>query len=241
MTEFESFTKIARLSRECVITEKIDGTNACVFIGEDGEFLTGSRTRWITPQDDNFGFSKWAHDHKDELFTLGPGRHFGEWWGVGVQRNYGLSERRFSLFNTSIWLDDSIRPSCCHVVPVLASGIFSSIMAESALETLRANGSAAAPGFMKAEGIVLYHVAANRYFKKTCEHDEEPKNAHVKKERIPKPPRDPNTGGRRIGLTPGYAGQERRSNATSYPPRSSRCSGLGLPLRLRQRVLERRQ
>lgn len=29
---FESFAKIARLNRECVITEKIDGTNAQVFI-----------------------------------------------------------------------------------------------------------------------------------------------------------------------------------------------------------------
>ena len=36
--EYRPFTKIARLSREMVITEKIDGTNACVYIGEDGEF-----------------------------------------------------------------------------------------------------------------------------------------------------------------------------------------------------------
>ncbi len=90
--EFHAFDKIARLSRECVITEKIDGTNASVFIGENGEFLTGSRTRWITPDDDNYGFSHWAHDHKAELLELGPGHHFGEWWGEGCQRNYGLTE-----------------------------------------------------------------------------------------------------------------------------------------------------
>ena len=52
MVEFEAFQKIARLKRNCVITEKIDGTNAQIFIGEDGEFLTGSRNRWITPDDD---------------------------------------------------------------------------------------------------------------------------------------------------------------------------------------------
>ena len=80
--EFESFGKIARLSRECTITEKIDGTNAQICITEDGQFLTGSRTRWITPQDDNMGFSAWAHEHKDELMPLGVGRHFGEWWGL---------------------------------------------------------------------------------------------------------------------------------------------------------------
>lgn len=67
MAEFVPFKKIGRLSRMCTITEKIDGTNASVFIGEDGEFLTGSRTRWITPEDDNYGFAKWAQTHKDEL------------------------------------------------------------------------------------------------------------------------------------------------------------------------------
>ena len=106
MEEFRGFQKISRLSRECIITEKIDGTNASVFITEDGQFLTGSRTHWIQPEADNFGFSRWAHEHKDELLTLGPGHHFGEWWGHGIQRGYGLpkGERRFLLFNTAVGL-----------------------------------------------------------------------------------------------------------------------------------------
>ena len=105
MTEFVEFPKIARYSRDVIVTEKIDGTNACVFIGEDGEFLTGSRTRWITPDADNYGFAKWAQDHKAELLTMGPGRHFGEWWGSGCQRGYDLpkGEKRFSLFNVLRW------------------------------------------------------------------------------------------------------------------------------------------
>ena len=117
--EFKPFPKMARLSREMIVTEKIDGTNASICITEDGGFFTGSRTRWITPKDDNYGFSKWAHEHKDELMTLGPGTHFGEWWGQGIQRNYRLTEKRFSLFNVSRWADDAARPGCCHVVPVL--------------------------------------------------------------------------------------------------------------------------
>ena len=111
MSDFVAFPKIPRLSRRCVITEKIDGTNACIFIGEDGEFLVGSRTRWITPENDNHGFARWAYEHKDELLGLGPGRHFGEWWGQGIQRGYGLKEKRFSLFNTSRWMDDAVRPA----------------------------------------------------------------------------------------------------------------------------------
>ena len=37
---FTPFQKIPRLSREMIITEKIDGTNSCICITEDGEFLT---------------------------------------------------------------------------------------------------------------------------------------------------------------------------------------------------------
>jgi len=46
--EFKEFPKIARLSRECIITEKIDGTNASILITDDGDMFFGSRTRWIT-------------------------------------------------------------------------------------------------------------------------------------------------------------------------------------------------
>jgi hypothetical protein len=80
-TEFMGFPKMGRLSRECWVTEKIDGTNAQIYITDDGQMLIGSRTRWITPESDNFGFARWATEHKDELLQLGPGRHFGEWWG----------------------------------------------------------------------------------------------------------------------------------------------------------------
>lgn len=109
MTDFKPFPKIARLSREAIITEKLDGTNAQVFIGEDGEMLFGSRSRWITPEDDNFGFARWATGNREDLLKLGPGQHFGEWWGAGIQRRYGLTEKRFSLFNVSRWSDPDVR------------------------------------------------------------------------------------------------------------------------------------
>lgn len=173
--EFESFGKIARLSRNCVITEKIDGTNAQICIGENGEFLTGSRTRWITPEDDNYGFSRWAHEHKDELMQLGQGRHFGEWWGLGIQRGYGQTEKRFSLFNTSRWNEANPPPSCCSVVPVLYDGIFTSTSVDHTLFNLKTSGSVAAKGFMRPEGVVIYQVAGRVYFKKTLEKDEQPK------------------------------------------------------------------
>lgn len=177
---FIGFPKMARFSRDCVITEKIDGTNAQIFIGEGGEFLTGSRTRWITPQDDNYGFSRWAHEHREELILLGPGSHFGEWWGSGIQRGYGLpkGERRFSLFNASRWSINEAAPKCCHVVPVLWDGGFDEASARAAhsLTYMNEFGSFAAPGFMQPEGVVIYHTAANMGFKKTILNDDKPKS-----------------------------------------------------------------
>ncbi|MCR4308202.1 MAG: RNA ligase family protein [Candidatus Berkelbacteria bacterium] len=170
--DFQGFPKIPRLSRNCVITEKIDGTNASICIGEDGSFLVGSRTRWITPEQDNQGFARWANEHKDELIVgLGFGHHFGEWWGAGIQRRYDLKEKRFSLFNTGRWTEDN-KPQCCYIVPVLAVGVFSTHLIEETLDELAMSGSVAAPGFMKPEGIVIYHEASRSMFKKTIEKDE---------------------------------------------------------------------
>jgi len=193
--EFREFGKIARLSREVIITEKIDGTNASVYIPEDRScVLAGSRTRWITPDDDNYGFARWVAEHAAELATLGPGHHFGEWWGQGVQRGYGLREKRWSLFNVQRWcphgltpqvlpspdprvvrLQDTL-PPCCTLVPVLWRGVFDTAAVEECLWQLRVGGSVAAPGFKPAEGVVVWHTAANVGFKKTILKDEQPKS-----------------------------------------------------------------
>lgn len=174
---FEAFAKIPRLNREVVVTEKIDGTNALIYIAEDDQIYAGSRSKWITPTDDNFGFARWVEMNKEDLRKLGYGIHRGEWWGAGIQRKYGLTEKRFSLFNTHLWSDPAVRPACCSVVPVLVQGIGVNTLVDTALSILRGGGSVAAPGFMKPEGIVVYHTAAQTYFKVTLEDDESPKGA----------------------------------------------------------------
>lgn len=204
--EFTQFNKIPRFFRNVTLTEKLDGTNATIHIvkpeidishfdlytAKVGDYLiwAGSRTRWITPDNDNFGFAKWVADNAEELAHLGPGTHRGEWWGQGIQRNYGLNNRRFSLFNTHRWCGHDQEPKeiptadprvvnrqlqcpkCCHVVPVLYKGVFDSNEIKFAIATLKEFGSYAAPGFKKPEGVVIYHEAANVYFKATIEKDE---------------------------------------------------------------------
>lgn len=232
MNEFRPMGKIPRLSREIVITEKIDGTNASVWIAEDMcEIRAGSRTRWITAEDDNHGFAKWVWEHHAELLTLGPGHHFGEWWGGNIQRGYSLQEKRFSLFNVGRWTDPKgafvpcsaypivnntqWAPACCHVVPILYRGLFEQDAVDRVLRELQSRGSRAAPGFMDPEGIVVYHTAANICFKKTIKGDEEGKHAEAypPKLKAPRQPKEPSimwTGGRRKSGAPYPEHAERR-------------------------------
>lgn len=195
--DFQPFPKIARLNRGMVVTEKIDGTNACIPIADatsdcDAPGLeplaevgnlwlyAQSRTRHITPENDNYGFARWVQSNAEALAELGPGHHFGEWWGMGIQRGYGLDEKRFSLFNTGRWgeqrnPDSPAPPDCCHVVPVLATAGFSQEVIAIALDGLRREGSQAAPGYANPEGVVVYLSAARTFFKVTLEKDEIPK------------------------------------------------------------------
>lgn len=177
-SEFKPMPKIPRFSREVIITEKLDGTNASIWIGEDGSIFPGSRNRFISVEQDNYGFARWVKEHEEELRQLGPGQHFGEWWGNGINRGYGLKEKRFSLFNVRRW-STLEKPACCGVVPVLMRGPADNLanMVELCLTTLRTAGSWAAPGFMQPEGIIIYHTAGGYLFKKTLEKDDQPKGA----------------------------------------------------------------
>lgn len=169
---FIPWPKIPRLNRDIVITEKLDGTNAAVHINDDGTLgHVQSRSRIITPESDNYGFARYVHANKETFEALGPGTHFGEWWGNGIQCGYGLSEKRFSLFNTHRWNAETT-PKGLYVVPVLYQGPFDQTRINIELDHLKRFGSVAAPDFMKPEGIIVYHTAANQYFKVLIENDE---------------------------------------------------------------------
>ena len=197
---FQEFPKIPRLRRDMVVTEKIDGTNAAVGIlpAEAVDYITPnallvkvdgteyavyaqSRKRLITPDQDNYGFARYVWDHACYLVAdLGPGLHFGEWWGYGINRGYGLDNRRFSLFNANRWEDTYLADGFCtprmHVVPVLWRGGFDDLDVPFQLKCLTGAGSVASPGYMRPEGIVIFHKASKSMFKVLVENDDEPKS-----------------------------------------------------------------
>lgn len=199
---FKHFNKIPRYRNEYVrVTEKIDGSNAQVYfdVGEKldeanphclWEFqaiqtdnnaawvkmFAGSRNRWITTDSDNYGFAKWALEHKEELWKLGPGRHYGEWWGSGIQRKYGKvnGEKLFSLFRTDWTQFGTVTPpaDCCLSVPILWEGPIDKLNANVLIEILAEHGSYAAPGFMDPEGIVINYTMCRQLFKKFVKNDD---------------------------------------------------------------------
>ena len=179
--EFKAWPKTARLKRSMILTEKLDGTNACIYVNDDAtEVGAQSRNRVITPENDNAGFARWVWENAGGLAdTLGPGYHYGEWWGNGIQRTYGLGQgdKRFSLFNSERWdAADVASVIQLGVVPVLYRGAFDTAVIDDVVADLARGGSAAAPGFMRPEGVIVYLPAARSGFKVLVENDELPKS-----------------------------------------------------------------
>lgn len=198
MPDFHAFPKIPRYTKvfgSMAITEKLDGTNACVVIEQIDEaeilnpeclqhwtdqddvtwgLFAQSRKRMLTPDSDNYGFCRWVVDHAGELSTLGHGYHFGEWWGGGIQRGYGLDkdDKRLSLFNVN--RPPETLPPCVGQVPILARCRFSLSMIEHWMEQLREHGSYAAPGYYDPEGVMCWVDGIRQYVKAPL--DPAPKN-----------------------------------------------------------------
>lgn len=164
--EFKAWPKIPRENPfKVTITEKINGTNACIII--DGGAVVGvqSRKRLITPEDDNYGFAAWVAANEEELLSLGDGYHYGEWAGEGIQKNpHNLAGKHLFLFNTFRWNEDNPNlPECCDVVPVMFIGELESDTIEYQLNHLEATAlDAETP-----EGIVVYYHAFRKYTKHT--------------------------------------------------------------------------
>lgn len=168
--EFKAWPKTPRLDKASsgiCITEKIDGTNAAVIITEDGQIGAQSRSRLITPENDNHGFARWVQENKEELLKLGPGHHYGEWAGSGIQRRYGSDTKRFFLFNTLRWRADNPPPSIVSIVPVLFLGDTVDIRGETAkaIAMLEAHGSFAFPGYNQPEGVIVYEFRSRTSYK----------------------------------------------------------------------------
>jgi hypothetical protein len=175
MVEFKEWPKIPRGSGETItITEKIDGTNACIIVEINAEGVpevigVQSRSRLITPEDDNYGFAGWVERNKEDLaLKLGEGYHYGEWAGNGIQKNpHNIEGKKLFLFNSNRWQDGrQERPIGVECVPVLYEGAFTKDTINAAMNTLWEH--AKQTGY-HPEGIVVWYHKTKRYEKYTFE------------------------------------------------------------------------
>ena len=88
---------------ECYVFPKLDGTNASVWLDENGNIQAGSRKRHLSLESDNAGFCAWVKDQENILNYLKENpthRLFGEWLVPHSLRTYKEDAwRRFYVFD----------------------------------------------------------------------------------------------------------------------------------------------
>lgn len=186
--EFKSFPDVKQIGKAAItITQKLHGTNAQIVVfrvyeppalGDDPntppayDVMAGSRNRWLTVDDDNFGFAKFVQENKQEIIEkLGEGTWYGEWVGPGINSSEGLKEKMFAIFNIGR-IEDKPLPSRMVGVPLLYKGAFSSEAIDAALNDLKSTGSKLVPGYMSPEGIVVHLLGTDLRFKKVFKAEE---------------------------------------------------------------------
>jgi hypothetical protein len=162
--EFKAFPKMPRVNNTPVfISQKLNGTNACIHIYSDNtnalQIKAGSRNRWLTIEDDNFGFAKFVSERAHQLIeALGEGTFYGEFVGPGINSSEGLKTKQLFLFDTHR-LDRpeivSKFPNDVGLVPILWKGSLDTMDLLRITKELKINGSKLVPGFMGVEGIVI--------------------------------------------------------------------------------------
>lgn len=165
--EFKAWPKIQRLKpHDIIITEKMDGTNACIIVENSEVVGCQSRKRLLSLDEDNFGFANWVEKNKEELAKFGDGYHYGEWVGPGIQKNpHNLKEKTFYSFN--VFRDDKDSLPCgCKTVPILYKGVYDLDIIRDQLYNLKT--LSAEQGY-KAEGIIIYNLTYKYYEKITFE------------------------------------------------------------------------
>jgi hypothetical protein len=106
----ESLKHVTKYVRKCTpyarvhyyAKVKLHGTNAGVARLQDGTLQAQSRSRVITPEDDNQGFAAWLRDNTGRFLKCPSGvTVFGEWYGQGIMKGTAASQvegRHFAPF-----------------------------------------------------------------------------------------------------------------------------------------------
>ena len=188
LNAYPKYPKTHRLENiNCIISEKVDGTNGLIHGIYDSKTESfkvkfGSRTRYLNPEvkdGDNFGFASFYLPYKKlfkKLFNSLREEHsdlcdikiYGEWFGKGIQRGYGLENKYFMPFNKyyAAFLQQGSIPNI--IEPYIFCECKYNIQESlDAMSLLRANGSYLIPGYDNPEGIIINFRDLDIRFKET--------------------------------------------------------------------------
>lgn len=151
--EYKSYQHIEKLGREecegvlngtVTVQPKIDGSNAVLFLGDDGKVHGGSRKRELTLENDNRNF--YATELQDEkitkYFAAHPNQYvFGEW----------LVKHTIGYYNPDAW-------NCFYVFDVVEDGRYLSY--DEYVPMLKEFGIPYIPEIARLENPTIEEVAA---------------------------------------------------------------------------------
>jgi hypothetical protein len=91
---------------------KLHGTNAAVRCFDETKVVAQSRSKDITPEDDNAGFAKWVAENEPRFRRLSDRNIviYGEWCGKGIQKGVAIAQvdRLFAVFAARVLETDQL-------------------------------------------------------------------------------------------------------------------------------------
>jgi hypothetical protein len=167
----------------CYVFPKIDGTNASVWLDDNGKVAAGSRNRTLSASEDNAGFYAWATTSKEIAACLEANpnhRLYGEWLVPHSLRTYKDDAwRKFYVFDVCTDADGEnvnylpypkYKPILdefgINYIPPLAIVVNATL--ESIIPLLEKNGFLIKDGAGAGEGVVIKNYEyTNKYKRRT--------------------------------------------------------------------------
>ncbi len=188
MTQFVKYMHVERFGTDevqgielgnCHIFPKIDGTNASVWLGADGQVNAGSRNRHLSLGADNAGFLAWAIQNEaiKSFLTANPHlRLYGEWLVPHSLNTYREEAwRRFYVFDVQDDQAEKLLPyevyaplleahgvDCIHPATIIKNATYDNLLHE-----LSKNVYLIQDGKGAGEGIVIKNYQYQNKFGRT--------------------------------------------------------------------------
>lgn len=188
MAEFRRYMHIERFGNdevqgielgECYVFPKLDGTNASVWISDDGYLQAGSRNRHLSLEQDNAGFFNHIVEDQDVFSLLKAYPHwilYGEWLVPHSLKTYRDSAWRtfyvFDVYDTNegryLHYDEYAATLDAHSVEYLTPlAVYNNVTYDNLLKELEKNNFLIKDGEGTGEGVVVKNYSFENRFGRT--------------------------------------------------------------------------